>query len=234
MTSPDLNPQPSFMKIAEQTIYFSSSENMDAIPENSIDLIVTSPPYNRGKRYQSDSNQVYNDKKKEEEYLKFLNRVWKECLRVAKDEAIFFLNIGDSAADQGLSEKVVDTAIEAGWTRIQDIIWVKSIYGKGHFTPSGRNKRFNNVWEHIFLLVKNKKKYQLNPKAIGIPYADKSNIGRYGESDLRDPGNVWHIWYEETTGDTVKKGHEAPFPIGVPYQCIKAMPTCGSVLDPFL
>ncbi len=234
MTLPELNPQPSFMKIAEQTIYFSSSENLETIQEEFIDLIVTSPPYNRGKRYHSDSNQEYDDKKNEKEYLSFLKRVWKECLRVATDEAIFFLNIGDSAVDQGISEKVVTTAVEAGWTRIQDIIWVKSIYGKGHYTPSGRNKRFNNVWEHIFLLVKNKKRYQLNPKAIGIPYADKSNIGRYGETDLRDPGNVWHIWYEKTTGNTIKKGHEAPFPIGVPYQCIKAVPTCRSVLDPFL
>ncbi|MHA1611676.1 MAG: DNA-methyltransferase [Promethearchaeota archaeon] len=234
MTSSELNPQPSVMKIAKQTIYFSSSEHMEGIPENSIDLIVTSPPYNRGKRYHSDSNQEYDDKKNEEEYLRFLKRVWKECLRVASDKAIFFLNIGDSAADQGISEKVVNSAVEMGWTRIQDIIWVKSIYGKGHYTPSGRNKRFNNVWEHIFLLVKDKKKYQLDPKAIGIPYADKSNVGRYGDSDLRDPGNVWHIWYEKTTGNTIKKGHEAPFPIGVPYQCMKAVPSSHSVLDPFL
>ena len=51
---------------------------------------------------------------------------------------LFFLNIGDSAKDQGISEKVVTTAVEAGWTRIQDVIWVKSIYGKGHYTPSVR------------------------------------------------------------------------------------------------
>nr|WP_162306664.1 site-specific DNA-methyltransferase [Candidatus Prometheoarchaeum syntrophicum]QEE16108.1 Modification methylase MjaV [Candidatus Prometheoarchaeum syntrophicum] len=220
--------------IDNQTVYFKSSEKMDEIQDDTIDIIITSPPYNRGKHYSSDSNVKYNDSLPEKEYFQMLNRVWKECFRVSSEKAVFFLNIGDSATTQGLSEKVANSTEQAGWIRIQDIIWVKSIYGKGHYTPSGGNKRFNNVWEHIFLFVKDKKKYELNPKAIGIPYADKSNIGRYGSSDLRDPGNLLHICYEKTTGATIKKGHDAPFPIGLPYSCIKAVPNAKSVLDPFL
>ena len=228
-----------FLKIGKQSVYFSSSETMDELGDNYVDVIVTSPPYNRGKNYSSDNNESHNDNLPEHDYLLFLENVWRECLRVGKDRCIFYLNIGDSASDQGISEKVAGTAIKAGWKRIQDIIWVKSIYGKGHYTPSGGNKRFNNTWEHIFLFVKNKKKYVLDPKAIGIPYADKSNIGRYGgkhgdKRDVRDPGNVWHISYEKTTGATVKKGHEAPFPIGLPYKCIKSVPDVEVVLDPFL
>lgn len=234
MSSERVTKTDSVLKIGDQTVYFSSSEKMGEIPDNSIDIIITSPPYNRGKSYKGDAQREYDDNKTEAEYLAFLTRVWKECYQKASERAVFFLNIGDSAADQGISEKVVNAAQNVGWKRIQDIIWVKSIYGKGHYTPSGRNKRFNNIWEHIYLLVKNPKKYHLDPKAVGIPYADKSNIGRYGETDVRDPGNVFHIWYEETTGDTIKKGHDAPFPIGLPYQCIKSVPYCQSVLDPFL
>jgi len=220
--------------IDNQTVYFKSSEEMNEIQEGTIDVVITSPPYNRGKHYSSDSNAKYNDSLPEKDYFQMLKNVWRECLRVSSDKAVFFLNIGDSATTQGLSEKVAISAEEIGWIRIQDIIWVKSIYGKGHYTPSGGNKRFNNVWEHIFLFVKNKTKYELNPKAIGIPYADKSNIGRYGKSDLRDPGNLLHICYEKTTGATIKKGHDAPFPIGLPYSCIKAVPNAKNVLDPFL
>ena len=220
--------------IDNQTVYFKSSEEMNEIQEGFIDVVITSPPYNRGKHYSSDLNVKYNDSLPEKEYFQMLKRVWKETLRVSSDEAVFFLNIGDSATTQGLSEKVANSAEEVGWIRIQDIIWVKSIYGKGHYTPSGGNKRFNNVWEHIFLFVKDKSKYTLDPKAIGIPYADKSNIGRYGKSDLRDPGNLLHICYEKTTGATIKKGHDAPFPIGLPYSCIKSVPYAKSVLDPFL
>jgi site-specific DNA-methyltransferase (adenine-specific) len=226
--------QSNHLILENQTIYFKSSENMSELSDGCIDVIVTSPPYNRGKNYSSDSAEKYNDNMDELEYLEFLKRVWTECLRVASKKALFFLNIGDSASDQGISEKVAKSAEETGWIRIQDIIWVKSIHGKGHYTPSGGNKRLNNVWEHIYLFVKNKQEYMLDSKAIGIPYADKSNIGRYGDSDLRDPGNVFHIVYEKTTGANIKKGHEAPFPIGLPYICIKLVSNAKTVLDPFL
>ena len=220
--------------IANQTIIFHSSEEMDEVATESVDVIITSPPYNRKKHYSSDQNEHYNDAQTKEEYFHFLDRVWRECYRVISPQGIFFLNVGDAAHDQGLSEEVVRIAEKVGWTRIQDIIWLKTIYGKGHYTPSGSSKRFNNIFEHIYLLVKNENQYKLDPKQIGIPYADKSNIGRYGEEDLRDPGNVWHIWYDQTTGATVKKGHDAPFPIGLPYMCLKVVPQARLVLDPFL
>jgi len=206
---------------------------MEELEDESIDVIITSPPYNRGKTYSSDRGDIFDDNQEERDYLVFLTRVWKECLRVSKSTAVFFLNIGDSAADQGLSEKVALSAEDAGWIRIQDIIWMKSFLGKGHYTPSGGNKRLNNLWEHVYLFVKNKQEYELDPKAIGIPYADKSNIGRYSKIDLRDAGNLWLIPYEKTTGISIKKGHDAPFPIGLPYRCIKLVPNTLKVLDPF-
>lgn len=218
----------------DQTIYFKSSEKMEELENGFIDLIITSPPYNRGKKYTSDQNMEYNDKKNEQEYFAFLKRVWTECYRVASKKGIFFLNIGDSADSQGISEKVLSEAEKVGWIRIQDIIWVKSLYGKGHYTPSGGSKRLNNIWEHIFLLVKDKTHYQIDPKKIGIPYTDKTNIGRYADSDIRDAGNVWHIPYEKTTGPIAKKRHAAPFPIGLPYRCISLVPEAETVLDPFL
>lgn len=215
-----------------QTIYYKSSEDMGEIENNSIDVIVTSPPYNRNKRYSDDTGQIYNDKKPQEEYFRFLSRVWRECYRVLNPKGIFFLNIGDAAPDQGLSEEVVQLAVKAGFHRLQTIIWIKSFLGKGHFTPTGGRRRLNNLWENIFVLVKNRKKYQMNPKAIGVPYVDKSNIGRYAEEDIRDAGNVWLVPYAKTTGATIKKGHEAPFPIELPYKCIK-LAEGETVLDPF-
>ncbi len=219
--------------LKDQTVFFKSSEDMSELEDESIDVIITSPPYNRGKVYTSDNGEIHDDKMEESDYLSFLTKIWKECYRVAKKSAVFFLNIGDSALDQGKSEKVAISAENASWKRIQDIIWVKSFLGKGHYTPSGGNRRLNNLWEHVYLFVKDKNEYNINPKAIGIPYTDKSNIGRYSDTDLRDPGNVWLIPYIKTTGATVKKGHEAPFPIGLPYKCIKLVPNVKTVLDPF-
>lgn len=216
-----------------QTVFFKSSEHMSELEDESIDIVITSPPYNRGKTYSSDYGELHNDKMEDTEYYSFLTTVWSECYRIAKKSALFFLNIGDSAGDQGKSEKVAKSAENASWKRIQDIVWIKSFLGKGHYTPSGGNRRLNNLWEHVYLFVKDKKEYKIDPKAIGIPYTDKSNIGRYSDTDLRDPGNVWLIPYIKTTGATIKKGHEAPFPIGLPYKCIKMVPNVKTVLDPF-
>jgi len=218
-----------------QTVYYKSSENMNEIESNSIDVIITSPPYNRKKIYSDDQGEIYNDSKPKKEYFRFLTQVWRECFRVIKPTGIFFLNIGDSAQDQGLSEEVVKSAQNTGFSRLQTIIWIKSLLGKGHYTPTGGQRRLNNIWENIFVLVKDKRQYKINPRAVGIPYADKSNIGRYSNDDLRDAGNVWLIPYSKTTGATIKKGHESPFPLELPYKCIKLSGEgTRYILDPFV
>ncbi|NVM55549.1 MAG: site-specific DNA-methyltransferase [Candidatus Helarchaeota archaeon] len=214
--------------IGDQTIFFKSSTSMNELSDESIDIIITSPPYNRKKKYADE----YNDNLPENEYYQLLGNVFSECFRVLKKNCLFFLNIGDAANDQGKSEHVAQIAEKSGFTRIQTIIWVKSFLGKGHYTPSGGNRRLNNLWEYIYMFAKGQN-YQIDPKAIGIPYADKSNIGRYSDVDLRDPGNVWLINYSLTTGKTIKKGHEAPFPIELPYRCIKLAKKIRTVLDPF-
>ena len=207
---------------------------MIELESSSIDVIVTSPPYNRGKIYSSDENEMeYDDEKDLPQYLEFLTRVWIECFRVLKPTGTFFLNIGDSAEDQGKSEKVAQTAVSVGFIRLQTIVWVKSLLGRGHYTPTGGNRRLNNIWENIFVFVKDRRKYRYEPKAVGIPYADKSNIGRYSDSDLRDSGNAWLMTYSETTGATLKKGHDAPFPLELPLKCLK-LAGAETVLDPFL
>ena len=205
---------------------------MNELSDNSIDTIITSPPYNRGKSYSDNLGNQYDDNLPEEDYFNLLKRVWIECYRVLNPKGVFFLNIGDSASDQGKAEQVAHSVQEVGFIRLQTIVWIKSIFGRGHYTPSGGDKRLNNIWEHIFVFVKDKKEFQIYPKDIGIPYADKSNIGRYGDSDLRDAGNVWFIPYSKTTGATIKKGHDAPFPIELPAKCI-LLARAQSVLDPF-
>ncbi|MHA1916740.1 MAG: DNA-methyltransferase [Candidatus Ranarchaeia archaeon] len=214
----------------KQTIFCRSSENMEEVKTNSIDVIITSPPYNVGKLYSV--KEPNSDLRTEKTYLEFLSRIFSECFRVLKPSGVFYLNIGDSAKDQGKSEKVVQTAVKTGFKRLQTIIWIKSIFGKGHYTPSGKNRRLNNLWENIYVLIKSRN-YEIQPREIGIPYSDKSNIGRYSEKDLRDAGDIWFIPYQVTTGKTKKKNHPAPFPIELPLQCIKLTKNVTTVLDPF-
>lgn len=222
-----------FEKFGNQIVYYRSSENMNEIMNDTIDVIVTSPPYNRNKTYSDDTGNTYNDQQSLNDYETFLSQVWSECLRVLTPTGMFFLNVGDSANNQGYSEKMVQLAQKSGFSRLQTIIWLKSFLGRGHYTPTGRDRRLNNIFEYIYVLVKDRSKYRMNPRAIGIPYADKSNIGRYAEFDLRDAGNTWFIPYSRTTGSKLKKGHEAPFPIELPYRCMK-LTGANTVLDPFM
>lgn len=66
----------------------------DKVKDNSIDLVVTSPPYNIGVSYST-----YHDKKPREEYLSWIEEVAKQIKRVLKDEGSFFLNIGGKPSD---------------------------------------------------------------------------------------------------------------------------------------
>ena len=94
----------------KQTIFCKSSENMKELHNDSVDVIVTSPPYNIGKIYSEE--EPFSDLKEEDVYLEFLGRVFSECFRVLKPSGVFYLNIGDSAKDQGKSEKVVQKAVD--------------------------------------------------------------------------------------------------------------------------
>ena len=78
------------MKIANQTVYFKSSEQMEEIKSNSVTLIVTSPPYwnvrNYGNVEQIGFGQSYK------QYIDSLNRIWKECIRVLQPNGKIAIN----------------------------------------------------------------------------------------------------------------------------------------------
>ena len=215
-----------------QRLVAASSEEMREVKTGSVDVAVTSPPYNIGKIYQGEEGGAHDDRMPRGKYLDFLERVFREVHRTLAADGLFFLNVGETARTWGLSEKIVERSLHVGFRRIQTVIWIKSIFGKGHYTPSGGKRRLNHLWEFVFILAKDKN-YRFDPLSIGVPYADKSNIGRYGERDLRDPGNVWFIPYRVTTGHTRKKGHQAVFPVELPWRCIKLVPGARLVLDPF-
>src|SRR4030067_1908555 len=96
-------------------------EILKTIKDNSIDIIITSPPYNIGIKY----NQ-YKDTLKREEYLTWLNNVFKEIKRVLKDNGSFFLNIGASSIDPWIYMDVANIARKT-FILQNDITWVKSI-----------------------------------------------------------------------------------------------------------
>ena len=182
------------------------------LPDESIDLVVTSPPY-------KDSD-GYTDKLMEE--------VFQRLYRVQKNDTLFFLNFGHLADFKDRPFKVLDIALKCGYNLNDVIIWVKN-----HYRPIQGKKRVNNLFEYIFLLYKGKMP-DLDRLSIGVPYKDKSNIGRFTDIDLKCGGNVWYINYE-TIQSREQKLHNDRFPIELPERCIKlsGIKEESWVLDPF-
>ncbi len=196
-----------------------------------VDVVVTSPPYNIGVEYNS-----YTDKMEPKSYSAWLYVVAKTIYRILKDDGSFFLNMGSTCKNPSFAMEMCRIVRNAGWVLQNNIIWVKSISvggtSHGHFKPIKSKRFLNDQHENIFHFTKDGN-VSIERLAIGVPYADKSNIGRYSDQDLRCGGNTWFIPYETVQK---KKQHPAGFPVGLPEKCIKMHGIRDDmiVLDPFL
>jgi site-specific DNA-methyltransferase (adenine-specific) len=209
----------------------------ERLPDGCVDVIVTSPPYNIGTDYNS-----HHDNLPFADYLDWMEAVGRECRRVLREDGSFFFNIGDRPSDELRSLQVAERIKAAGFTLQNTIHWIKSIaapeegVNMGHYKPVNSDRYLNNAQEYIFHFTPTGA-VKLDKLAIGVPYGDKSNIGRWKSAtrDLRDRGNTWFIPYETVTG---AKPHPAAFPDKLPEMCIKLHGLRQEppllVLDPFM
>jgi site-specific DNA-methyltransferase (adenine-specific) len=219
-------------------------EGMRSLDAKSIDVIVTSPPYNIGKKYSG-----YNDDRPRTEYLDWMEQVAFESKRVLKDEGSFFLNVGGKSTDPWISMDVA-YRFRKHYTLQNLLHWIKSIaipredmgnyehitssIAVGHYQPVNSSRYLSGCHEFIFHFTK-LGDVDLDKLSIGVEYQDKSNIGRWKSvnSDLRERGNVWFIPYK-----TIREArpHPTTFPERLPEMCIKlhGVSSEGVVLDPFM
>jgi site-specific DNA-methyltransferase (adenine-specific) len=212
-----------------------------------VDVIVTSPPYNINKNYRS-----YVDKKERNEYLSWLSEIARTSYNILKNQASFFLKVSGAPSDSLLPLEVAKAFFDSGYKLQNTIHWIKSIsiekedlakkgsfppsknVSLGHFKPIISERFLNDFHEYIFHFTKDGD-VKLDKLAIGVPYQDKTNIGRWKSSkeDKRDRGNVWFIPYQ-----TIRKErpHPAIFPERLPYLCIKLHGIKKGMLvyDPFM
>ncbi len=227
------------------TIYHTDClEGMKSLPASSIDIIVTSPPYNIGKKYNS-----HNDCMPREEYLRWMGEVAVQAKRVLKDEGSFFLNIAGKPTDLWIPFDVINQ-FRDHYTLQNVINWVKSIaiekenignyetvlddIAVGHYQPVNSPRYLSQCHEQIFHFTKNGS-VTLDKLAIGVKYQDKSNIKRWKQAtkDLRDRGNVWFIPYKTIR---TSRPHPTSFPDKLPEMCIKLHGYSEEtvVMDPFM
>lgn len=226
---PDNSPGPASQRVTTGDCL----EIMRHLSAGSVEIIVTSPPYNNGTAYRS-----YSDLLTPEAHLTWMERVAVECDRVLAPGGSLFLNVASSAQNP-LRKIDILNQFSRYFVLQNEIVWIKSLaiggITRGHFRPISSRRYLNQTHEVVFHLTKSGS-VPIDRLSIGVPYADKSNVSRWrgaGGRDLRCAGNSWFIAYETRPrgGDRVQ--HPAAFPVELASRCIKLHGCAGLVLDPF-
>jgi site-specific DNA-methyltransferase (adenine-specific) len=216
------------------------------LPAHSVDVIVTSPPYNIGIEYGR-----YQDSLSRSEYLDWTNAWIAAATRVLSPEGSLFLNIGAKPSDPWTGLDVAQTV--RSHLRLQNIVhWIKSIaidvasagaaagltrdLAVGHYKPINSDRFLNDCHEFIFHFTP-QGATPLDRLALGVPYQDQSNVGRWrGAADgVRCRGNNWFIPYETIQHRDRDRPHPATFPSRLPEQCLRlhGVSRIRLAMDPF-
>jgi site-specific DNA-methyltransferase (adenine-specific) len=206
------------------------------VPDDNVDLVVTSPPYNLGVRYGK-----YSDRQDRQSYLNWCATWAAHIRRVLKPSGSFFLNIGAAPSNPMLPHEIV-FQFRKLFVLQNTIHWIKSVAidGRtyGHFKPISSKRFLNDCHEYIFHFTISGK-IDLDRLALGVPYQDKSNIARWSHTRGRDQrcrGNTWFIPYQTIQSREKERPHPATFPVQLAEWCIKlhGLSRVKKMLDPFL
>jgi len=215
---------------------------MQQLPEASVDLVVTSPPYNLGVAYSE-----YDDSASRDDFLDWSFQWASEIKRLLAENGSFFLNVGASPKNPLLPHQLVLKFAEL-FVLQNTFHWIKSItvesregqqISAGHFKPINSKRYVNDCHEYLFHFTR-KGDTPIDRLAVGVPYQDKSNIARWGHTegkDLRCRGNNWFIPYKTIRDRDKERPHPATFPAQLAEWCIKVHgkpPQSMTMLDPFL
>jgi modification methylase len=200
-------------------IFCKSSEKMDELPDSSVHLVVTSPPYNVGKEY--DENLSLS------EYRDLLRRVFSEVYRVLVPGGRICVNLANLGRTPylPLHAYIIQDLIGLKYLMRGEILWDKggsasrSTAWGSWLSPTNPTLRDT----HEYILVFSKGGYY-RPLQDRKPSINKEEFLEYTKS-------VWHFAAEPAK----KTGHPAPFPVELPYRCIQLYSAEGDVvLDPFM
>ena len=209
------NPLPAEVR---NKILCQSSENMESLPEHSIHLMVTSPPYNARKEYDRDLSL--------DVYLDMLDRVWRETFRVLVPGGRACINIANLGRKPyiPLHAFIIEQMLAIGYLMRGEIIWDKAASASPSTAwgswLSASNPVLRDVHEYILVFSK---------EGFRRPKGDRENTIQK-EDFLAWTKSVWPFQAVQAR----QVGHPAPFPVELPHRCIQLYTYKGDViLDPF-
>lgn len=201
-------------------IFCKSSEQITELPDNSIHLMVTSPPYNVGKDYDEDFTL--------KEYLKFLKTAWKEVHRVLVPGGRVCINIANLGRKPyiPLHSFIIRDMLDLDFLMRGEIIWNKASSASPSTAwgswLSAANPILRDIHEYILVFSKG---------TFSRKNLDKRNNTISKEEFLELTKSVWTFPAESAR----KVGHPAPFPVELPYRLIQLYTYEDEViLDPFI
>jgi site-specific DNA-methyltransferase (adenine-specific) len=233
------------MEVRADIYLGDSKEELKKLPDNSVDLIVTSPPY--ADQRKGTYGGIHPDK-----YVEWFLPISKELLRVLKPTGTFILNIKEKVLNGERSTYVMELILEMrkqGWLWTEEFIWHKK-----NCYPGKWSNRFRDAWERLLQFNKERKFYMYQEQVM-VPMGDwaKARLKNLSETDktrdnskvgsgfgknisnwlTRDkayPTNVLHLATECSN-----KNHSAAFPEELPEWFIKLFTKENdTILDPFM
>jgi site-specific DNA-methyltransferase (adenine-specific)/site-specific DNA-methyltransferase (cytosine-N4-specific) len=231
-------------QVSSHIIHGDCLDVLKSLPDNSVDLIVTSPPYadQRAKTYGG---------VKPEDYVDWFRPIGAELFRVLKEDGTFILNIKEKVVNGERHTYVLELIIalrEMGWKWTEEFIWSK----KNSF-PGKWSNRFRDGWERLLQFNK-AKQFNMYQDEVRVPVGSwaETRLKNLSETDkIRDNSKVGSGFGKNVSSwvgrDTVypnnvlvlatesgNKSHSAVFPISLPSWFIKLFTVPGDVvLDPF-
>ncbi|MFN3135696.1 MAG: DNA methyltransferase [Candidatus Kryptonium sp.] len=225
-----------------QKIYVKNSMKMDDLSDNSIHLMITSPPYFDTKMYsrepiENDLGNIHNI----DEWFEKISEVWKEVYRVLQPGRKAFINImnlpirleNGSFRTLNLVGRTIDICEKIGFIFKRDIIWHKTNSVRAHFGtyPYPGGILINNSHEFILEFEKPERPGFNKYGHLTKEQKEQSKLDKEFWISIKK-SDVW-VMKPEGSGD--KRKHIAPFPYELPFRLIKAFSYVGeTVLDPFV
>ena len=235
----------SAMEVKNDLYLGDCKKELKKIPDNSVDLIFTSPPY--ADQRKNTYGGIHPDK-----YVDWFLPITNQLLRVLKPTGTFVLNIKEKVVNGERSTYVMELILEMrkqGWLWTEEFIWHKK-----NCYPGKWSNRFRDAWERLLQFNK-QKHFNMYQEAVMVPMGEWAktrlknlsdtdkirdvskvgsgfgkNISNWLERDKAYPANVLHLATECNN-----KNHSAAFPEGLPEWFIKLFTKEeDTVLDPFM
>jgi DNA modification methylase len=228
----DLATQPSVLKVNQQKVIFSTSENMSMLKSGTVDFVMTSPPYWNLKNYGSD------DEIGKEPYLEYLDRmqtVWDECYRVSKENAVLVINVANRRNNKVFYPIGMDIAQNMkGWKLWDIVIWYipNALPQPNHYIE----KLFDNKYEFLLVFTKDgNTDYEFHKPRVPQKYINADPREHKRNLRGRCLGNIIRIPAYRPPNIKEMGYHVAAYPEELVSLMLEAFTSPGqTILDPFL